>query len=194
VPARADRLVVLASGSGTTLQAILDAQDIGSKVVAVGSDRPGTGALARAEAAGVESFVVAFDEHPDRGGWNRAFESALARYSPDLVVLAGFMRIFDAAVVQRFAMINTHPSLLPSFPGVGIRAVRAALEHGVKLAGATVHRVDAGVDTGQILAQVAVPVEAHDDERSLFARIQEAEKPLYVNTIRQLCADHGESS
>lgn len=188
----AARLVVLASGAGTTLQAILDASrsaDFGAEVVAVGSDRPGIGALDRAGAAGVESFVIPFSAYTDRTAWNRAFEAALAERGPALVVLAGFMRLFDARLVGRFTMINTHPALLPSFPGVGIRAVRAALAYGVKLTGATVHRVDAGIDTGPILAQVAVPVLPDDDEHTLFDRIKAAEKPLYVETIRQLCEE-----
>ena len=188
----AARLVVLASGAGTTLQAILDASsaaDLGAEVVAVGDDRPEIGALDRASAAGVESFVVPFAAYADRTAWNRAFESALSERRPDLVVMAGFMRIFDAQLVARFPMINTHPALLPAFPGIGIRAVRAALTHSVKLTGATVHRVDAGVDTGRILAQVAVPVLPGDDEHTLFDRIKAAEKPLYVETIRQLCEE-----
>ena len=188
----AARLVVLASGAGTTLQAILDASssaDFGAEVVAVGADRPEIGALDRAAAAGVESFVVPFAAYADRTAWNRAFEAALSERWPDLVVMAGFMRIFDAQLVARFPMINTHPALLPSFPGVGIRAVRAALACGVKLTGATVHRVDARVDTGRILAQVAVPVLPGDDEHTLFDRIKAAEKPLYVETIRQLCEE-----
>jgi phosphoribosylglycinamide formyltransferase 1 len=188
----AARLVVLASGAGTTLQAILDASrsaDFDAGVVAVGTDRPEIGALDRAAAAGVETFVVPFAAYTDRIAWNRAFEAALAERRPDLVVMAGFMRLFDAQLVGRFPMINTHPALLPSFPGVGIRAVRAALAHGVKLTGATVHRVDAGIDTGPILAQVAVPVLPGDDEHTLFERIKAAEKPLYVETIRKLCEE-----
>jgi phosphoribosylglycinamide formyltransferase-1 len=188
----AARLVVLASGAGTTLQAILDASrsaDFGAEVVAVGADRPEIGALGRATAAGVETFVVPFAAYTDRTAWNRAFEAALAERRPDLVVMAGFMRLFDAQLVGRFPMINTHPALLPSFPGVGIRAVRAALTKGVKLTGATVHRVDAGIDTGLILAQVAVPVLPGDDEHTLFERIKAAEKPLYVETIRKLCEE-----
>jgi phosphoribosylglycinamide formyltransferase 1 len=188
----AARLVVLASGAGSTLQAILDATarpDFGAEVVAVGADRPAVGALERAARAGVESFVVAFDEFADRDAWNRAVEDELAERKPDLVALAGFMRLLDAQVVGRFPMINTHPALLPAFPGVGSRAVRAALKHGVKLTGATVHRVDAGMDTGPILAQVAVPVRVDDDEHTLFERIKAAEKPLYVETIRQLCEE-----
>jgi phosphoribosylglycinamide formyltransferase 1 len=187
VPAR---LVVLASGSGTTAQAVLDA--LGSRVVALGADRD-CAALGRATAAGVETFVVPFADYADRTAWNRAFEAALAAYDPDLVVLAGFMRLFDAPLVERFRVVNTHPALLPSFPGVGGRAVQAALDAGVKLAGATVHLVDAGMDSGPILAQVAVPVEDSDDVDTLFARIQAAEKPLYVETLRRLIEEieHG---
>ena len=180
------RIVVLASGSGTTLQAVLDDAQLRPLVVAVGSDRYGTGALDRAIAAGVDSFVVPFADYADREQWDRAFEKELAERSPDLVVLAGFMRIFDATNVSRFRMINTHPALLPSFPGIGIRAVRAALAAGVKVSGATVHWVDEGVDSGAIIAQVAVPVEVDDDEHTLFDRIRAAEKPLYVQAIREL--------
>jgi len=183
------RLVVLASGTGTTLQALIDASDLGGEIVAVGSDRAGSGALERAAAAEIPTFVVPFDGYPDRGDWNRAFQAALEGYRPDLVVLAGFLRIFDPQLVRAFRIVNTHPSLLPSFPGVGVRAVRAALTHGVKLAGATVHWVTEDVDSGPILAQVAVPVYEDDDEQSLFARIQVAEKPLYVDTIRRLCKE-----
>jgi phosphoribosylglycinamide formyltransferase-1 len=172
-------LVVLASGTGTTLQALIDASDLGGEIVAVGSDRAGTGALERAAAAEIPTFVVPFDGYPDRGDWNRAFQAALAAHRPDLVVLAGFLRIFDPQLVRAFRIVNTHPSLLPSFPGVGARAVRAALAHGVK----------EDVDSGPILAQVAVPVYEDDDEQSLFARIQLAEKPLYVDTIRRLCKE-----
>ena len=177
------RLVVLASGGGSTAQAVLDA--LGDYVVALGADRR-CPALNRARAAEVDTFVVPFAEYADRGEWNRAFEAAIAGYEPDLVVLAGFVRLFDARLVERFRVVNTHPALLPSFPGVGARAVRAALTAGVKLSGATVHYVDAGMDSGPILAQVAVPVEDGDDEHALFARIQAAEKPLYVETLRRL--------
>ena len=183
------KLVVLASGSGTTLQAILDDPELREHVVAVGADRPGIGALQRASDAGVDAFVVPFADYADRAEWNRAFERELAARGPDIVVLAGFMRIFDEQNVRRFRMVNTHPALLPSFPGVGIRAVRAALVHGVKLTGVTVHWVDEGVDTGPIIAQAAVPVEPGDDEHSLFDRIKAAEKPLYVTTLRRLCQE-----
>ena len=177
------RLVILASGRGTTAQAVVDA--FGPRVVALGADRD-CAALGRAAAAGIETFVVPFADYADRAAWNRAVEAALAGYEPDLVVLAGFLRLFDAGLVERFRIVNTHPALLPSFPGVGARAVQAALDAGVKLAGATVHLVDAGIDSGSILAQVAVPVEDGDDVDTLFARIQAAEKPLYVETLRRL--------
>jgi formyltetrahydrofolate-dependent phosphoribosylglycinamide formyltransferase len=182
------RIVVLASGSGTTLQAILDS-DLGELVVAVGADRTGSGALRRAQCSGIDTFVVAFDEYANRTEWNRAVDAALADRAPDLVVLAGFLRILDARLVRRFRLVNTHPSLLPAFPGIGIRAVRAALAAGVTHSGATVHWVDEGVDSGAIIAQVAVPVEPRDDEHSLFARIQSAEKPLYVDAIRRICQE-----
>ena len=186
VPAR---LVVLASGSGTTLQALIDAPDPSWVIVGVGADRPGTGALERAARAGIPTFVTDFAATPDRGAWNDALAAAIAELQPDLVVLAGFMRILGPDVVARFPFVNTHPSLLPSFPGVGVRAVRAALAAGVTLAGVTVHRVDEGVDSGPILAQAAVPVLPDDDEHTLFDRIKAAEKPLYVETIRQLCKE-----
>jgi phosphoribosylglycinamide formyltransferase 1 len=185
---RPARLVVLASGGGTTLQALLDDDEVRPHVVAVGSDRADAGALDRARAAGLPAFVVPFADQPDRERWNRDLEQALAAHEPDLVVLAGFLRIVDAANVRRFRMLNTHPALLPAFPGVGIRAVRAALAAGVKISGVTVHWVDEGVDTGPIVAQAAVPVLDGDDEHTLFDRIKAVEKPLFVDTVRGLCA------
>jgi formyltetrahydrofolate-dependent phosphoribosylglycinamide formyltransferase len=184
VPAR---LVVLASGSGTTLQAILDDPQLRPLVASVGSDRRSAVALQRAQAAGVESFVVPFVDYADRGEWNRAFEKALADRTPDLVVLAGFMRILDAEIVNRFRMVNTHPALLPDFPGA--HAIRDALAAGVATTGVTVHWVDAGVDTGPVIAQRAVAVEPGDDEDSLRERVQAVEKPLYVQAIRSLCQE-----
>lgn len=181
------RLVVLASGSGTTLQAVLDDARLRPRVVAVGADRPAIPALERARAAGVDAFVVAFADYADRGAWNRDFEKTIATYEPDLVVLAGFMRIFDAAVVARFRIVNTHPALLPAFPGA--HAIRDALAAGAATTGVTVHWVDEGVDTGPVIAQVAVPIEPGDDEDALRERVQAAEKPLYVVTIRALCAE-----
>ncbi|MGN6605473.1 MAG: phosphoribosylglycinamide formyltransferase [Jatrophihabitans sp.] len=179
------RLVVLASGSGTTLQAILDDAVLRPQVVAVGSDRPGAPALGRASRIGIETFCVPLTG--DRGAWNRAIEQAIAERAPDLVVLAGFMRILDAELVGRFRIVNTHPALLPAFPGA--HAIRDALAAGATTTGVTVHWVDAGVDTGPVIVQQAVPVEPGDDEDTLRARVQAAEKPLYVHALRQLCQE-----
>lgn len=178
------RLVVLASGSGSTVQAILDDPRLRPHVVAVGTDRPDCGALVRAADAGVATFAVPLSDHPDRPAWNRALEAAVAEREPDLVVLAGFMRIVDPGVVSRFRIVNTHPALLPAFPGA--HAIRDALAAGATTTGVTVHWVDEGVDTGPVIAQVAVPVEPGDDEDSLRARVQAAEKPLYVRTVIDL--------
>jgi phosphoribosylglycinamide formyltransferase-1 len=191
------RLVVLASGSGSTLQAVIDAiaaaggDEFPAQVVAAGTDRSDCLAMKRAVHAGIPTFAVALADYPNRAAWDRALYAALAELAPDLVVLAGFMRVLDSATVDRFRMVNTHPSLLPSFPGA--HAVRDALQHGVKITGVTVHWVDAGLDSGPILAQVAVPVIEGDTEASLLARVQEAEKPLFIGTIRQLCISIEES-
>ena len=181
------RLVVLASGAGSTLQAVLDAaaeDSLGGEVVAVGSDRPGCRALKRAAAAGVPAFVRALADFPDRAAWTADLTEAIAAHQPDLVVCAGFMRVLAPAVVRRFRIVNTHPSLLPAFPGA--HAVRDALAAGVPTSGVTIHWVDEGVDTGPVLAQAPVEVRPDDDEDSLRARIQAVEKPLYVETIRRL--------
>ncbi len=188
------RLVVLASGSGSTLQAVLDAAvhpDSGAQVVAAGTDRPGCPAMRRAAEAGVPTFAVPLADYADRDDWNAALAEAIAEHRPDLVLLAGFMRVLSPATVSRFELINTHPSLLPSFPGG--HAVGDALAHGVKITGVTVHRVDAGVDTGPILAQAAVPVLDGDTVDTLRQRIQLAEKPLFLDTIRRLCLDRSVS-
>jgi formyltetrahydrofolate-dependent phosphoribosylglycinamide formyltransferase len=190
VPARstdAARLVVLASGSGTTLQAILDDPVLRPRVVAAGTDVPDCVAMKRAVAAGVPTFAVPLADFPDRAAWNDALAAHLASWEPDLVVLAGFMRVLGPAVVRAFRIVNTHPALLPSFPGA--HAVRDALAAGVTSTGVTVHWVDEGVDTGPVITQVAVAVEPGDDEQTLRARIQQAEKPLYVNAIRQFCQE-----
>jgi formyltetrahydrofolate-dependent phosphoribosylglycinamide formyltransferase len=186
------RLVVLASGSGSTLQAVLDATadpGFGARVVAAGTDRPDCLAMRRAAEAGVPTFAVPLADYPDRDRWNAALAEAIAGHRPELVLLAGFMRVLAPATVSRFEMVNTHPSLLPSFPGA--HAVADALAHGVKITGVTVHRVDAGLDSGPILAQAAVPVRDGDTVDTLRQRIQLAEKPLFVDTIRQLCLDRG---
>jgi phosphoribosylglycinamide formyltransferase 1 len=183
VPAR---LVILASGSGTTLQALLDAELPGD-IVAAGTDVPGCAAMTRATSAGVPTFTVAPRDYADRAAWNNALGNAIAAQTPDLVVLAGFMRIVAPAVVSRFRIVNTHPSLLPAFPGA--HALRDALAAGATETGVTVHWVDEGVDTGPVIAQASVRIEAGDDEDSLRARVQAVEKPLFVETIAQLCKE-----
>lgn len=192
------KLVVLASGSGTLLQAVLDAVEkpnFPAKVVAVGADRAGIKALTRAERAGVPSFTVRMADHPDRAAWDKAITEAVAAYQPDLVVSAGFMKILGAEFLARFPgrVINTHPALLPSFPGA--HAVADALAMAVKVTGSTVHFVDAGVDTGPIIAQEPVIVEPDDDEHVLHERIKAVERRLLVETIEKLgrsgCAVEG---
>ncbi len=192
------KLVVLASGSGTLLQAVLDAVEkpnFPAKVVAVGADRAGIEALTRAERAEVPSFTVRMADHPDREAWDKAITEAVAAYQPDLVVSAGFMKILGAEFLARFPgrVINTHPALLPSFPGA--HAVADALAMAVKITGSTVHFVDAGVDTGPIIAQEPVIVESDDDEHVLHERIKAVERRLLVETIEKLgrsgCAVEG---
>jgi phosphoribosylglycinamide formyltransferase 1 len=178
------RLVALVSGSGTLLQAVLDAAaDPGYpvQVVAVGSDRPDATGLNRARAAGVGTFVVPLADHPDRAAWDRALAAAITEHRPDLVLCAGFMKILGPAVLAAHPVVNTHPALLPSFPGA--HGVRDALQHGVKVTGCTLHRVDAGVDTGPILAQRAVSVLAGDTEASLHERIKVAERAMLVHAL-----------
>ena len=186
------RLVVLASGSGTLLQALLDAcerGEVAASVVAVGSDVPDAAALERARAAGVEAFCLAPRDFVDRDAWNAALTDRVASFAPDLVVSAGFMRILGPSFVDAFPgrIINTHPALLPAFPGA--HAVRDALAHGVEVTGCTVHVVDHGVDTGPILAQRAVTVQPDDDEASLHERIKQHERHLLVETVGQLIGE-----
>jgi len=190
VPARAVRIVVLASGRGSTLRAILDAAadtDFGGQVVAAGTDVKGCAAMTHAEADGIPTFVAQLCDFTDRAAWNEALAASIAGHRPDLLVLAGFMRILAPDVVRRFRIVNTHPSLLPSFPGA--HPVRDALAAGVECTGVTVHWVDDGIDTGPVIAQLEVPVVPGDDEASLTARIQAVEKPFYINAIRQLCQE-----
>jgi formyltetrahydrofolate-dependent phosphoribosylglycinamide formyltransferase len=183
VPAR---VVVLVSGSGTLLQSVLDASaepDFPVRVVAVGADRPGIEGLARARRAGVSSFVVRLGDHPDRDAWDKALTGAVEQHRPDLVVSAGFMKILGPAFLERFGgrVVNTHPALLPAFPGA--HAVADAVAHGVKVTGCTVHLVDAGVDTGPIVAQQAVSVAPDDDVDTLHERIKVVERRLLVDVI-----------
>lgn len=182
------RIVVMVSGSGTNLQSIMDAVGRGElniEIAAVGADKPCLG-IERAREAGIETFLVEPSEHATRPEWNRALETKIGSYAPDFVVFAGFMRIVDAQLVKTFEnrIINTHPALLPSFPGA--HGVRDALAHGVKITGLTVHFVDSGVDTGPILAQAAVPVLEGDTEETLHERIKVQERKLLVQTIATL--------
>lgn len=183
------RLVVLVSGTGTILQALLDAcadPAYGAEVVAVGADRDGIPALERASANGVPLFVHRLRDHPDRESWDEAVTEAVAGYEPDLVVLAGFMKLTGKAFLRRFAgrTINTHPALLPSFPGM--HGPRDALEHGVKVSGCTVFLVDEDVDGGPIIAQAAVPVLENDTEESLHERIKSVERTMVVETVGRM--------
>jgi phosphoribosylglycinamide formyltransferase-1 len=180
--------VVLVSGSGTLLQALLDAgpEVLGAEVTAVGSDRDGIVGLERARERGIAEFVVPPADYPTRQAWDVALGEATAAYAPDLVVSAGFMRILGPAFLGRFPdrVINTHPALLPSFPGA--HAVRDALAYGVRVSGSTVHLVDGGVDTGPVIAQEAVAVEPDDDESALHERIKVVERRLLVDVVGRL--------
>ena len=183
---------MLVSGSGTNLQALLDAADkpsYGAVVVAVGADRDGIAALDRAAARGIPTFVLRVDDFASRDEWDAAFTDAVAAHDPDLVVSAGFMRLAGAAFLARFGgrFLNTHPALLPAFPGM--HGARDALTHGVKVAGATVFVVDAGVDTGPIAAQVAVPVRDDDDESSLHERIKVEERAMLVDVVGRMARE-----
>ncbi|MEV6683039.1 phosphoribosylglycinamide formyltransferase [Streptomyces erythrochromogenes] len=191
----ATRLVVLVSGGGTNLQALLDAsardpKGFGATVVAVGADRPGIAGLERAERAGVPTFVCQVRDHASREAWDTALADHVAAYEPDLVVSAGFMKILGKEFLTRFGgrVVNTHPALLPSFPGA--HGVRDALAYGVKVTGCTVHFVDEGVDTGPVIAQGLVDVRDEDDEALLHERIKEVERTLLVDVVGRL-ARHG---
>lgn len=186
------RLVVLVSGTGTNLQALLDAcsnPGYAAQVVAVGADRGDAAALDRARAAGVATFVVRLADYPDRSRWNRALAEAAAAYTPDLVVLAGFMKILGTDFLGRFPgrIINTHPALLPAFPGA--HPVRDTLAYGAKVTGVTVHVVDEGVDSGPVVAQAAVPVMFGDDEERLHDRIKAVERVLLVDVVGRMVRD-----
>ncbi|MFZ1362845.1 MAG: phosphoribosylglycinamide formyltransferase [Candidatus Nanopelagicales bacterium] len=186
------KIVVLVSGTGTILQSLIDAERDSAvatdyKIIAVGADKPDIEGLARAERAGIPTFVVNPLKSSSRVEWDQALAERLSDYRPDWVVSAGFMRILGPQVLRKFPnrIINTHPSLLPSFPGA--HAIDDALSHGVKVTGCTVHIVDSGVDTGPILAQVAVSVESGDDSETLHERVKQVERKLLIDTINQLC-------
>ncbi|MGB8650899.1 MAG: phosphoribosylglycinamide formyltransferase [Mycobacteriales bacterium] len=186
----AARLVVLVSGSGTTLQALLDAATDpawGAQVVAVGADREGTLGEQRAKDRGIPTFVLKVGDFPSRAAWDAALAEAVAGYEPTLVVSAGFMKLVSQAFLDRFTMLNTHPALLPSFPGM--HGAHDALEHGVKVTGCTLFLVDAGVDTGPIVAQAAVPVLDDDDEATLHERIKVAERETLVDAVGRMARE-----
>ncbi|WP_188546196.1 phosphoribosylglycinamide formyltransferase [Rhodococcoides trifolii] len=174
------RVVVLASGTGTLLRSLADAAGDGypARIVAVGVDRD-----CDAARSGIETFRVDLADHPDRDAWDAALTAATAAHRPDLIVSAGFMKILGPRFLAEFGgrIINTHPALLPSFPGA--HAVPDALAHGVKVTGTTVHLVDSGVDTGPILAQEAVPVLDGDDASTLHERIKTVERRLLIDVI-----------
>jgi phosphoribosylglycinamide formyltransferase-1 len=180
------RVAVLASGSGTNLQALLDDPTVGPAVALAVSDRREAKALDRARTAGVRAVHLDPAAHPSREAHDRELLGLLRTASIDLVCLAGYMRILSPELVRAYwgRMVNVHPSLLPAFPGA--QAVREALAWGARVTGCTVHLVDEEVDHGPILAQEAVPILADDDEETLHARIQEVEHRLYPDTVRAL--------
>jgi phosphoribosylglycinamide formyltransferase-1 len=181
---------VLASGSGTNLQALIDRSARGelgpARLTAVGVNVPDCPALARARAAGLPTFVIDHHDYKARGAFDQAMISALRAHQVDLVVLAGFMRLLGPAFLEAFPqrVINIHPSLLPAFAGV--HAQKAALDYGVKMAGCTVHFVDGGIDSGIVIAQAAVPVQEEDDEEALRARILAEEHRLLPAVVRAI--------
>ena len=181
-------VLVLISGSGSNLLALLKAAEhplFPAKILAVGSDKPASG-LAHADLYGVPTFVVEPAMFSDTQSWAKKLEENISHYNPDLIVLAGFMKILPSSFVHTFTprIINIHPSLLPSFPGA--HAVRDALASGAKETGTTIHIVDEGVDTGPILGQQSLAVLPSDDELSLHERIKVLERKLLVETIESL--------
>ena len=183
------RLVVLVSGEGTNLQALIDAcadGRYGADVAAVGADRAAIPALARAERAGIPTFVHRVKDYSSRADWDTVVANSCAAYRADLVILAGFMKLVGSRFLDRYGgrCLNTHPALLPSFPGM--HAVRDALEYGVKVTGCTVFIVDPGIDAGPVAAQRAVLVADDDDEAALHERIKVAERRLLVETVGRM--------
>ncbi|MDP8971460.1 MAG: phosphoribosylglycinamide formyltransferase [Actinomycetota bacterium] len=181
------RVVVLISGTGSNLQALLDRPQLSGRVELVVSDRAAAGGLGRARAAGVDAACVEYRAWPDRESWDAAVVRRVAAAAPDLVVLAGFMRILSPAFVRRWPTMNVHPSLLPAFPGA--HAVAEALAWGVKVTGATVHFVDEQVDHGPIIAQEAVEVRPGDTTESLHERIKAIEHRLLPHCVELFCRD-----
>ena len=184
------RLVVLVSGTGTNLQALLDAcadPAYGAEVVAVGADRDGIEGLTRAERAGVPTFVCRVRDHESREAWDRALAETVAEHRPDLVVSAGFMKLVGPPLLSLAPMVNTHPALCPAFPGM--HGAADALAYGVKVTGATLFVVDEGVDTGPIVAQVPVPVADDDTAETLHERIKVAERTMLVDSIGRMARE-----
>ena len=186
------RLVVLVSGSGTNLQALIDAcadPSYGASVVAVGADREGIEGLARAERAGIPTFVHRVKDYATREEWDAALTASCAEHLPDLVVSAGFMKLVSEEFLARFGgrVVNTHPALSPSFPGM--HGPREALDYGVKVTGCTLFVVDGGVDTGPIVAQTVVPVEDDDDVEALHERIKVAERAMLVDNVGRMARE-----
>ena len=189
------RVLVLVSGSGSNLQALIDAaQEKGSpfRVVSVGADRDGTGGQARAEQHGIATFVCRVADYTTRADWDADLQRLVAEASPDLVVSAGFMKVLGPAVLTAHRVLNTHPALLPSFPGA--HGVRDAMRHGVRVTGCTCHWVDADVDTGTIIEQRAVRVEPDDTVESLHERIKVLERVMVVEVVSALAADRSWSA
>lgn len=185
------RILVLVSGTGSNLQAVIDEVTAGKldvEIVAVGADRQNTYGVERSAAAGIETFVVDFKAFAQRADWDQALLEKVQSYRPDYVVSSGFMRIVGAEFINAFPKryLNTHPALLPAFPGA--HGVRDALAHGVKVTGCTVMYADAGVDTGPIIAQRAVDVLPTDSEESLHERIKVVERELLIQVLAELSA------
>lgn len=182
----------MVSGSGTNLQALIDAAkdpSYGVTVVAVGADRDEIEGLARAERAAIPTFVRKVSQFETREGWDRAITDIVSRFDPDIVVLAGFMKLVGSAFLETFAgqVVNTHPALSPSFPGM--HGPAEAIDYGVKISGCTLFVVDGGVDTGPIIAQRAVPVTDDDDATSLHERIKVAEREMLVESVGRMARE-----
>lgn len=187
---RPARIVVLISGAGSNFAALLEATKdagYGAEIVAVGADREGCGGLEIAREDGIDTFVASLDSYESRPEWDSALAQQVASYQPDMVVSAGFLKLVGPAFLARFGgrFLNTHNALLPAFPGV--RGPADALAYGVKIAGATLFVVDAGIDTGVIIAQCAVPVKEDDTVESLTERIKVAERAQLVEYVGKMC-------
>jgi phosphoribosylglycinamide formyltransferase-1 len=186
------RVVVLVSGSGTNLQALLDAATdpaYGAAVVAVGADRAAVEGLSRAERAGIPTFVHRVKDFDTRAAWDAALTDSIALHRPDLVVLAGFLKLVGSAFLASYGgrVLNTHPALSPSFPGM--HGPAEALAYGVKVTGCTLFVVDDGIDTGPIVAQSAVAVLEDDSVESLHERIKESERSMLVATVGRIARE-----